>query len=55
MALDLGDSDRTAEIMPDGGREIYEGICHILEGFGIRLTTTVEEEHIHDISKEMNQ
>lgn len=55
MALDLEDPDRTAEIVLHGGSGIDEGIRHILEGFGIRLTTMVEEECIHGVTKETNR
>ena len=55
MALDLGDPDRTAEIALDEGRKINEGTHHVLEGFGICLTATVEEERIHDITEETNR
>lgn len=43
-----------SEITPDGGSGIDEGIHCILEGFGIHLTTNVEEEHIHNVTEEMN-
>lgn len=43
MASDLEVPDQTAEIKPDGGSGIDEGIRRVLEGFGIRLTTIVEE------------
>ena len=55
MALDLGDSDQMVEIMPDGGSRINEGIHCVLEGFGICLTTIVEEECIHDVTEETNR
>jgi len=55
MASDLEGPDWTAEIAPDGGSGIDEGIRRILEGFGICLTATVEEERIHDVTKETNQ
>lgn len=51
MMLDLGDPDQTAEIVPDGGSGIDEGIHRLLEGFAIRLTATVEEECIHDVTE----
>ena len=55
MALDLEAPDRTTEIKPDGGSRIDEVIRHVLEGFGIWLTATVEEEHIHDVTEETNR
>ena len=55
MASDLGDPDLTAEIAPDGGSRIDEGIRRVLKGFGIHLTATVEERLIHDITEETNR
>ena len=55
MALDLGDSNRAAEIAPDGGSRIDEGIRRVSEGFGICLTATVEEKRIHDVTEETNR
>jgi len=43
MVLDLEALDWMDEIVPDGGSGINEGIQRVLEGFGIRLTTMVEE------------
>lgn len=42
ITLDLGDPDRMAEIVPDGGSGIDKGICHVLEGFGIFFTAMME-------------
>ena len=55
MMLDLGDPDRTAEFAPNGGSGINRELSCVLEGFGIRLTATVEEECIHDVTEEMNR
>ena len=55
MASDLEALDWTAENAPDGGSGINKGIRRILERFGVCLTTTVEKEFIHDVTKETNQ
>lgn len=55
MASDLEAPDRTTKITPNGGSRIDEGICRVLEGFGIRLNATVEEEPIHDVTEETNR
>ena len=44
-----------AEIAPDGGSGIDRGLSRILKGFGVCLTTTVEKEHIPDVTEEMNR
>ena len=54
MASDLEGSDWTAEIAPDGGSGTERELSCVLEGFGIRLIVTVEEERIHDVTEEMN-
>jgi len=54
MALDLKASDLTAEIAPDGVSRLDEGMSHDLEGFEVRLTAMVEEDFIHDVTKELN-
>ena len=55
MTSDLEGLDRTAEIMPDGGSGIDKELSRILKGFGIHLTTTVEEECIHGVIEETNR
>ena len=47
--------DQMTETILDGGSGIDEGICLILGGFGIRSTTTVEKERIHDVTEETNR
>ena len=37
-----------------GGSRIDRELSHVLEGFGIHLTSMVGEECIHDITKETN-
>lgn len=55
MASDLEGPDQTAEITPDGGSGTDRELSCVLKGFGIRLTTMVEEECIHNVAEEMNQ
>lgn len=55
MASDLEGLDRTTEIALDGGSRIDREISRVLKRFGIRLTTTVEEERIHDVTEEMTR
>jgi len=43
------------EIVPNGGSGIDRELSRILNGFGIHLTATVEEECIHGVTEETNQ
>jgi len=40
--------------MPDGRSETNRELSRVLKGFGICLTTVVEEECIHEVTDETN-
>lgn len=55
MKLILRSPDQMAEIVPDRKKWNRQELSCDLKGFGIHLTATIEKEHIHDITKEINR
>ena len=55
MVSDLEGLDQTAKIVSNGGSGIDRELSHVLKGFGIRLTATMEEECIHNVTEETNR